>query len=112
MQQPPTSLNPPEGSPTFNLDRSTGTLVCKFNRWEVEPALIAKAIRDSRHEHGDNAVRFIDVLICAEVQAGPTGVLLIHLGFERRPDENNGKTAMYRWRKKAKQVKKNGETKE
>ena len=106
MQQAPTSLNPPDGHPTFNLDRSTGTLICRFNKYEVEPRLIAKAIGDYRKDYGPDSVKWLEIVVSAEVMSGPTGVWLCHMGFERQPDANNGKTALFRWRKAAKPYKK------
>jgi len=104
----PVSLNPTQGHPTFNLDRSTGTLICRFNQQEVEPELIRRAIGNYRKEFGDDAVKWLEIVVCAEVMAGPSGVWLCQMGFERQPDVT-AKTAMYRWRKAAKPPRKNGE---
>jgi hypothetical protein len=110
MQQAPTSLNPPDGHPTFNFDRVSGTIIARFNKYEVDPDLIRRAVNTMRKEHGVDAVKFIDVLVSAETMAGPLGVWLCHEGYERQPDAT-AKTALYRWRKAVKPPKKNEEGK-
>jgi hypothetical protein len=105
MREPPPSIQPPRGHPTFNFDRETETLICKFNQYEIEPSDIQRALHNTRKEYGVDSVKYIEVQVCAEVMAGPSGIWLVQMDFERRPD-TSARTAMYRWVKKAKPAKK------
>jgi len=96
--QPPLSLNAPEGGPTVSYDRPRQTIVIKFYQKSVNPDLIRRAINETAREYGPENVAAVEVLVSDRVMTHGDGMLLLNLGYDRVIIANE-KSGLYRFRK-------------
>jgi hypothetical protein len=96
--QPPLSLNAPEGSPTASYDQSRQTVVIKFNESSVNPAFVRRGVNQVANEVGANNVKAVEILVSDSVMASADGVWLITNGYDRVIVANE-KSGLYRFRK-------------